>query len=258
MRNSDQIRLDFLVKDLYRAEQRTDDLSFNWILEQVVEGFRCNSTGIISAESVKQIPYLTDQYAIDPKYVSSYNNYFNKLDPTFAVLACRILQAVPDHVTERNIPAGNNKWNEFVEDFIRPQKNNYTAAINITSKLDGIERAWIWTRTKAQGAFTPDEVGRLETIGFHLSDIYARKELNKNGSVLSSISPDDFLRRFNCTKRQAEIAHAACTSTLTLDQIGQRFGIDVTCVKSHLTPVYQSAGLKRRGLTALMLGLPTD
>ncbi|MES2676098.1 MAG: helix-turn-helix transcriptional regulator [Pseudomonadota bacterium] len=259
MRTSEQMRVDSLVKELYRTElQLKDDLSFNWILEQIVEGFGCSSTGIISAGPTNQPACLTNHYAIDSKYVSHYNDYYNRLDPTFAVLACRSLKVIADHVTERNIPNGNNTWSEFASDFLRPQKHTYTAAINITSKLDGITRAWIWTRTNAQGAFKPDEINRLETIGFHMSEIYAQKELNKKGWLKNSVFPEDFVRRFNCTRRQAEIAHAACTSTLTLQQIAQKFHIDISSVKSHLTPIYQSAGLKRRGLTALMLGLPVD
>lgn len=258
MRTADQIELDNLIRELYRWGSRRDSFGLNHLLERIVERFKCSSTGIISTAKSGQPPTLADHYGIDSAHVKNYNDYYNLLDPTLAVLQFKPLQVTPDHVTDRNTPIGNNKWYEFVNDFIKPQKTSFTAAINITSSLDGNIRAWIWTRIKNQGPFIANELTQLEMIGFHLSNIYAQKELLKKGIAKNPLCPQDFVKRFNCTKRQAEIAHAVCTSNLILEEIAEKFNIDVTCVKSHLTPVYQAAGVKRRGLTAMMLGLPVE
>lgn len=246
-----------LIKDIYHNRDGINTTDFDFIFEKIGGLFGYESVGIVSMDTERYLPFIGYHQGVDQAWVRAYNEYYNQLDPTFAVLQAKHLESVADHVTDQNIPKGNNKWREFACDFIQPLGYRHTAAINIRSNIDHVSRSLIFSRTNQQGSFCAEELRYLDIIGFHLSDVYASvKQASSDASKLQ-LQPEDFVRKFRCTARQAEVAHAVCTSTGTLREIAERFGIDEKSVKSHLTPIYQSAGVKRRGLTALMLGWAT-
>lgn len=173
-------KVDALIEEIHQASIEPDLLPS--LLEKISNLFNLHTTGFISREHSQRASTLSDSFGIDSKYLNAYNQHFNKLDPSFDVIKRKHLRFIVNHVTERNIPKGDYKWREFACDFIQPQRHFFTAAININSELDEIQRAWIFTRTKKQGSFSQSETEALERLGFHMKNAYARLEAKRNGA----------------------------------------------------------------------------
>lgn len=199
------------------------------ILQNVNEIFNCYTTGIIGLKTGQKAPALVDSFGIDFKFFNQYNQYFNKLDPTLTVLDKKPFQVIANHVTDRNIPKGDDKWREFAFDFIRPQNIVYTAAINIRSHLDEAQRSWIWTRTNKQGPFNEMEISILDRLGFHMRNAYARLEISKSHSFFRN---EEYKKLSTLTQRELDVLKLIALGS-NRASISNKLNISVHTVDEH-------------------------
>ncbi|MCW5697441.1 MAG: helix-turn-helix transcriptional regulator [Bauldia sp.] len=219
-----------LIGELYEVATSSDDWSP--FVEILAEAFDAPFTSLRARARSAELA-TTVASAVEPRYVSAYNEYFHLFDP----LKERLRRVTPGTtVTLPDIaldPAMTAT--EYYQDFLRPMGCAHLFAV--WTFHDGNEFIGFGLgRSACQSPFRADELQELSVLGSHLNRA-SRLRAQANDRARAGSNAEQLTGQFGLTPKEAQVA-VAIAGGQSVEAIGTSLGIGRETVRFHLRSLF--------------------
>lgn len=186
--------------------------------------------------------YDTALYGADLTWIEAYLQYYSKIEGgRYSILreGQRSRLKVVNHTFDWSNP--ENKNNEFITDYIKPQGLRHSVTIIFHDDFDFIKVVITFDRTSSR-EYTQKEILIFEIIQSHLDN------LHKNLHVLQKRDLSNFTTsktRQLLTQRECEIVQLICDG-VTPANISQKLCLSTSTVYKHIANIYAKLNITNR------------
>ena len=165
---------DSLVDRIYAAVGRED--GWQAILAEFRELTGARSGCFVASDQGTPGGNVACFQAIDPDWITAYNNHFHRYDPSPAILSRYPGRVLEDHVVAAPHYLPSTDGHIFFHEVMRPQEFRHTLGLGLGSG-PGWEAGLILQRSERQGPFSPDAIHALSGLAGplrHALELHAR------------------------------------------------------------------------------------
>lgn len=165
---------DNLVNRIYGAVGRED--GWQDILTELRELTGARSGCFVASDQGTPAGNVACFQAIDPDWITAYNDHFHRYDPSPAILSRYPGRVLEDHVVAAPHYLPSTDGHIFFHEVMRPQEFRHTLGLGLGSG-PGWEAGLILQRSERQGPFAPEAVQALSGLAGplrHALELHAR------------------------------------------------------------------------------------
>lgn len=158
------------------------------VIEALAEATGARSGCIVALGPDDSCANVNCFHNIDPEWISAYNDYYYRYDPSPELLGSASLRIRVDHVTDPGIADCEEPNRTFYNEVMVPQDFRHTLALGL-SGTESVNAALILQRSARQGPFEAEAVKTLERLCGHLRQgLELHSRLHRINALQSSMA----------------------------------------------------------------------